>query len=57
MSELEKAFLSFANYENASTTGFDMISKNFLKMCEECGVMDGKAVNTDDVDIAFNKVK
>ncbi|XP_060112258.1 tubulin polymerization-promoting protein family member 2-like [Heteronotia binoei] len=57
MSELEKAFLKFANYGNTSTTGSDMTDKNFSKMCQECGVMDGKAVNSDDVAIAFNKVK
>ncbi|KAL8176321.1 UNVERIFIED_CONTAM: hypothetical protein K2H54_030858 [Gekko kuhli] len=37
--------------------GNDMTAKNFSKMCQECGVIDGKTVNSDDVDIAFNKVR
>ncbi|XP_077171057.1 tubulin polymerization-promoting protein family member 2-like [Paroedura picta] len=57
MSALEKTFLKFANHDNSSALGNDMTAKNFIKMCQECGVMDGKAVNSDDVDIAFNKVK
>nr|XP_056720366.1 tubulin polymerization-promoting protein family member 2-like [Euleptes europaea] len=57
MSELEKAFLKFANYGNTSTPGNVMTDKNFSKMCQECGVMDGTTVNSDDVKIAFNKVR
>ncbi|NXW53615.1 TPPP2 protein, partial [Eurystomus gularis] len=57
MSELEKAFRKFAIYGDTSATGNDMTGKNFSKMCKECGVMDGKAGTSTDVDIVFNKVK
>uniref|UniRef100_A0ACB8EVQ5 Uncharacterized protein n=2 Tax=Sphaerodactylus townsendi TaxID=933632 RepID=A0ACB8EVQ5_9SAUR len=56
MSEMEKAFHKFASYRRTSKVANDMTAKNFSKMCQECGLVDGKAVNTDDVDIAFNKV-
>ncbi|XP_053119808.1 tubulin polymerization-promoting protein family member 2-like [Hemicordylus capensis] len=57
MSELEKAFRKFATYGDTAATGSDMTGKNFSKMLKECGVMDGKAVTSTDVDIVFNKVK
>lgn len=57
MSELEKAFRKFAVYGDTAATGNDMTGKNFSKMLKECGVMDGKAVTSTDVDIVFNKVK
>lgn len=57
MSEVEKAFCKFAVYGDTSASGNDMTGKNFSKMCKECGVMDGKAVTSTDVDIVFNKVK
>ncbi|KAM6451924.1 tubulin polymerization-promoting protein family member 2 isoform 4-T5 [Liasis olivaceus] len=57
MSELEKAFHKFAVYGDTAATGHDMTGKNFSKMLKECGVMDGKAVTSTDVDIVFNKVK
>ncbi|XP_062993679.1 tubulin polymerization-promoting protein family member 2-like [Elgaria multicarinata webbii] len=57
MSELEKAFRQFAVYGDTAATGHDMTGKNFSKMLKECGVMDGKAVTSTDVDIVFNKVK
>ncbi|XP_048372444.1 tubulin polymerization-promoting protein family member 2-like [Sphaerodactylus townsendi] len=57
MSEMEKAFHKFASYRRTSKVANDMTAKNFSKMCQECGLVDGKAVNTDDVDIAFNKVR
>ncbi|ETE56344.1 hypothetical protein L345_17945, partial [Ophiophagus hannah] len=56
MSELEKAFHKFAVYGDTAATGNDMTGKNFSKMLKECGVMDGKAVTSTDVDIVFNKV-
>ncbi|XP_006031384.2 tubulin polymerization-promoting protein family member 2-like [Alligator sinensis] len=57
MSELEKAFCKFATYGDTAATGNDMTCKNFSKLCKDCGVMDGKAVTSTDVDIVFNKVK
>ncbi|NWS74895.1 TPPP2 protein, partial [Crotophaga sulcirostris] len=57
MSEVEKAFRKFAAYGDKSASGNNMTGKNFSKMCKECGVMDGKAVTSTDVDIVFNKVK
>ncbi|NXP71807.1 TPPP2 protein, partial [Ramphastos sulfuratus] len=57
MLEVEKAFCKFAVYGDTSASGNDMTGKNFSKMCKECGVMDGKAVTSTDVDIVFNKVK
>uniref|UniRef100_A0A8D0GGG0 Tubulin polymerization promoting protein family member 2 n=1 Tax=Sphenodon punctatus TaxID=8508 RepID=A0A8D0GGG0_SPHPU len=57
MSALETAFRKFAMYGDTAATGNDMTGKNFSKMCKECGVMDGKAVTSTDVDIVFNKVK
>ncbi|NXT32995.1 TPPP2 protein, partial [Pelecanoides urinatrix] len=57
MSEVENAFRKFAVYGDTSASGNDMTGKNFSKMCKECGVMDGKAVTSTDIDIVFNKVK
>ncbi|NXL06649.1 TPPP2 protein, partial [Mesembrinibis cayennensis] len=57
MSEVENAFHKFAMYGDTSASGNDMTGKNFSKMCKECGIMDGKAVTSTDVDIIFNKVK
>uniref|UniRef100_A0A8D2IS76 Tubulin polymerization-promoting protein family member 2 n=1 Tax=Varanus komodoensis TaxID=61221 RepID=A0A8D2IS76_VARKO len=57
MSEVEKAFRRFATYGDGASTGNNMTGKNFSKMLRECGVMDGKAVTSIDVDIVFNKVK
>ncbi|NXQ92747.1 TPPP2 protein, partial [Nyctibius grandis] len=57
MSGVENAFRKFAIYGDTSASGNDMTGKNFSKMCKECGVMDGKAVTSTDVDIVFNKVK
>ncbi|KAM6105175.1 LOW QUALITY PROTEIN: tubulin polymerization-promoting protein family member 2-like [Pterocles gutturalis] len=54
--EVETAF-KFAVYGDTSASGNDMTGKNFSKLCKECGVMDGKAVTSADVDIVFNKVK
>ncbi|NWJ10901.1 TPPP2 protein, partial [Crypturellus undulatus] len=57
MSGVEEAFRKFATYGDTAASGNDMTGKNFSKMCKECGVMDGKAVTSTDVDIVFNKVK
>ncbi|NXA55859.1 TPPP2 protein, partial [Nothocercus julius] len=57
MSGVEEAFRRFATYGDTAASGNDMTGKNFSKMCKECGVMDGKAVTSTDVDIVFNKVK
>ncbi|NXD74368.1 TPPP2 protein, partial [Eolophus roseicapillus] len=57
MSEVENTFRKFATYGDTAASGNSMTGKNFSKMCKECGVMDGKAVTSTDVDIVFNKVK
>ncbi|XP_074877191.1 tubulin polymerization-promoting protein family member 2-like isoform X1 [Buteo buteo] len=57
MSEVENTFRKFAIYGDTSASGNDMTGKNFSKMCKDCGVMDGKAVTSTDIDILFYKVK
>ncbi|XP_026722037.1 tubulin polymerization-promoting protein family member 2 isoform X2 [Athene cunicularia] len=57
MSGVENTFRKFAIYGDTSASGNNMTGKNFSKMCKECGVMDGKAVTSTDVDIVFNRVK
>jgi len=57
MSGLEESFRKFAVYGDTAASGNNMTGKNFSKMCKECGVMDGKAVTSTDIDIVFNKVK
>ncbi|XP_010200717.1 tubulin polymerization-promoting protein family member 2 [Colius striatus] len=57
MSEVENTFRKFAVYGDTSASGNEMTGKNFSKLCKECGVMDGKAVTSTDIDIVFNKVK
>ncbi|XP_066486196.1 tubulin polymerization-promoting protein family member 2-like [Tiliqua scincoides] len=57
MLEVEKTFRKFAVFKDASTTSNSMTGKNFFKILKECGVMDGKAVTSTDVDIAFNEHK
>ncbi|PKU42456.1 tubulin polymerization-promoting protein family member hypothetical protein [Limosa lapponica baueri] len=57
MSKVEKAFCKFVIFGDTPASGNDMTGKNFSKMYKECGVMDGKAVTSTDVDIVFNKVK
>ncbi|XP_003213640.2 tubulin polymerization-promoting protein family member 2 [Meleagris gallopavo] len=57
MSGLEESFRKFAIYGDTAASGNNMTGKNFSKMCKECGVMDGKAVTSTDIDIVFNKVK
>ncbi|POI24503.1 hypothetical protein CIB84_011751 [Bambusicola thoracicus] len=56
MSGLEESFRKFAVYGDTAASGNNMTGKNFSKMCKECGVMDGKAVTSTDIDIKFAKV-
>lgn len=57
MAGLEESFHKFAIFGDTAASGNNMTGKNFSKMCKECGVMDGKAVTSTDIDILFNKVK
>ncbi|XP_054666533.1 tubulin polymerization-promoting protein family member 2-like isoform X2 [Grus americana] len=57
VSKLSSNFPADLLYGDTSASGNEMTGKNFSKMCKECGVMDGKAVTSTDVDIVFNKVK
>ncbi|KFQ35582.1 Tubulin polymerization-promoting protein family member 2, partial [Merops nubicus] len=57
MSGVEKTFSKFAVYGDTSASGNEMTGKNFSKMCKECGLTDGKAVTSTDVDIIFKEVK
>ncbi|NXG72660.1 TPPP2 protein, partial [Baryphthengus martii] len=56
MPEIKKVLHKFAIYGDTSASDNDMTGKNFSKVCKECGIMDGKAVTSTDVDIIFNKV-
>ncbi|XP_015343633.1 tubulin polymerization-promoting protein family member 2 [Marmota marmota marmota] len=56
-SEAEKTFQRFAVFGESSSSGTEMNNKNFSKLCKDCGIMDGKAVTSTDVDIVFSKVK
>ncbi|XP_049624639.1 tubulin polymerization-promoting protein family member 2 [Suncus etruscus] len=56
-SEAEKTFQKFAVFGDPSSKGNEMNNKNFAKLCKDCGIIDGKAVTSTDVDIVFSKVK
>ncbi|XP_068953827.1 tubulin polymerization-promoting protein family member 2 [Petaurus breviceps papuanus] len=56
-SEAEKTFHLFAAYGDSSSSSNDLNNKNFAKLCKDCGIIDGKAVTSTDVDIVFSKVK
>ncbi|XP_003803764.1 tubulin polymerization-promoting protein family member 2-like [Otolemur garnettii] len=56
-SEAEKTFQRFAVLGDSSSSGTEINNKNFSKLCEDCGIMDGKMVTSTDVDTVFNKVK
>nr|XP_042140770.1 tubulin polymerization-promoting protein family member 2 isoform X1 [Peromyscus maniculatus bairdii]XP_042140772.1 tubulin polymerization-promoting protein family member 2 isoform X1 [Peromyscus maniculatus bairdii] len=56
-SEAEKTFHRFAVFGDTSSSGTEITNKNFSKLCKDCGIMDGKAVTSTDVDIVFSKVK
>lgn len=57
LAELETAFRKFAVYGDTKATGNEMNGKNFVKLCKDCKVIDGKNVTSTDVDIVFSKVK
>uniref|UniRef100_H0XTB5 EF-hand domain-containing protein n=1 Tax=Otolemur garnettii TaxID=30611 RepID=H0XTB5_OTOGA len=56
-SEAEKTFQRFAVLGDSSSSGADINNKNFSKLCQDCGITDGKTVTSADVDTVFNKVK
>ncbi|KAL6463211.1 hypothetical protein MHYP_G00276020 [Metynnis hypsauchen] len=55
--EVEMAFQKFAVHGDTKATGKEMNGKNFVKLCKDCKVIDGKNVTSTDVDIVFSKVK
>ncbi|KAM7419013.1 hypothetical protein PAMA_016230 [Pampus argenteus] len=55
--ELETSFQKFAVHGDSKATGKEMNGKNFVKICKDCHIIDGKNVTTTDVDIVFSKVK
>ncbi|XP_069796888.1 tubulin polymerization-promoting protein family member 3-like isoform X2 [Narcine bancroftii] len=55
--ELELSFHKFAIHGDTKATGQDMTGKNFVKLCKDCKVIDGKNITSTDVDIVFTKVK
>uniref|UniRef100_H0XY32 EF-hand domain-containing protein n=1 Tax=Otolemur garnettii TaxID=30611 RepID=H0XY32_OTOGA len=56
-SEAEKTFQRFAVFGDSSSSGAEINNKNFSKLCQDCGITDGKTVTSVDVDTVFNKVK
>ncbi|XP_003793808.1 tubulin polymerization-promoting protein family member 2-like [Otolemur garnettii] len=56
-SEAEKTFQRFAVFGDSSSSGAEINNKNFSKLCQDCGITDGKTVTSADVDTVFNKVK
>ncbi|XP_012663048.1 tubulin polymerization-promoting protein family member 2-like [Otolemur garnettii] len=56
-SEAEKTFQRFAVLGDSSSSGAEINNKNFSKLCQDCGITDGKTVTSADVDTVFNKVK
>ena len=57
VAEVEASFQKFAVHGDTKATGKEMNGKNFVKLCKECHIIDGKNVTTTDVDIVFSKVK
>lgn len=57
LSDVETAFQKFAVHGDTKATGKEMNGKNFVKLCKDCRITDGKNVTTTDVDIVFSKVK
>ncbi|XP_063059660.1 tubulin polymerization-promoting protein family member 2 [Engraulis encrasicolus] len=57
VAEVEAAFQRFAVHGDTKATGKEMNGKNFVKLCKDCKVIDGKNVTSTDVDIVFSKVK
>uniref|UniRef100_H0XA43 EF-hand domain-containing protein n=1 Tax=Otolemur garnettii TaxID=30611 RepID=H0XA43_OTOGA len=56
-SEAEKTFQRFAVLGDSSSSGAEINNKNSSKLCQDCGITDGKTVTSADVDTVFNKVK
>uniref|UniRef100_H0XB38 EF-hand domain-containing protein n=1 Tax=Otolemur garnettii TaxID=30611 RepID=H0XB38_OTOGA len=56
-SEADKTFQWFAVLGDFSSSGAEINNKNFSKLCQDCGITDGKTVTSTDVDTVFNKVK
>ncbi|XP_012663046.1 tubulin polymerization-promoting protein family member 2-like [Otolemur garnettii] len=56
-SEAEKTFQRFAVLGDSSSSGAEINNQNFSKLCQDCGITDGKTVTSADVDTVFNKVK
>ncbi|MBN3282165.1 TPPP3 protein, partial [Polyodon spathula] len=57
LTELAKSFKKFAVHGDTKASGQEMTGKNFVKLCKDCRVIDGKNIMTTDVDIVFSKVK
>ncbi|KTG31228.1 hypothetical protein cypCar_00011499 [Cyprinus carpio] len=57
LADVETAFCKFAVHGDTKATGKEMNGKNFVKLCKDCKVIDGKSVTSTDVDIIFSKVK
>ncbi|XP_076843796.1 tubulin polymerization-promoting protein family member 3-like [Brachyhypopomus gauderio] len=57
VAEVETAFRKFAVHGDSKATGKEINGKNFVKLCKDCKVIDGKNVTSTDVDIVFSKVK
>ncbi|KAM6941424.1 tubulin polymerization-promoting protein family member 2 [Lycodopsis pacificus] len=57
VAEVETAFQKFAVHGDTKARGKEMNGKNFVKICKDCNIIDGKNVTTTDVDIVFSKVK
>ncbi|XP_043094981.1 tubulin polymerization-promoting protein family member 2 [Puntigrus tetrazona] len=57
LEDVETAFRKFAVHGDSKATGKEMNGKNFVKLCKDCKVIDGKSVTSTDVDIIFSKVK
>ncbi|XDV20547.1 hypothetical protein PO909_025858, partial [Leuciscus waleckii] len=57
LAEVEAAFRKFAVHGDSKAQGNEMNGKNFVKLCKDCKVIDGKSVTSTDVDIVFSKVK
>ncbi|TRY57363.1 hypothetical protein DNTS_024949 [Danionella cerebrum] len=57
LEEVQTAFQKFAVHGDTKATGKEMNGKNFVKLCKDCKVIDGKSVTSTDVDIVFSKVK
>ncbi|KAI1903852.1 hypothetical protein AGOR_G00031480 [Albula goreensis] len=57
LAEVEISFRKFAVHGDTKATGKEMNGKNFVKLCKDCRVIDGKNVTSTDADIVFSKVK